>query len=68
MDDISSKDIEKKNNFKKRRNQFEIVEEFLGLLHEHGAMSKTELFMRARVNSKTGKAPYEFLKRLRLLE
>lgn len=68
MDDILGKDIKKKNCCKKRRNQFEIVEEFLKLLHEHGAMSKTELFMRARVNSKTGKAPYEFLKRLHLLE
>ena len=68
MDDILSNEIEKKNCFKKRRNQFEIVEEFLKLLHEHGTMSKTELFMRARVNSKTGKAPYEFLKRLHLLE
>ena len=53
---------------KKLRNQIDNMEEFMKILVENWPMCKNQLFMLARVNSKTGKETYEFMKRWKLLE
>ena len=39
---------------KERRTEGDIINNFIQILREEGKLSKTSLFMRARVNSMTG--------------